>query len=288
LQQAIDDFSGDHELTNSPMFRFRIYNAVSQVLLQTHQYKILEDYLWKTYKLFLKEKLFTKNNHETKLQMLTYLVNTFCKNGKLKKSLEYTDELLKGMKEYNGILYEKFLFYYYNSLVINYSKLDRKKQISILEEMQENEKINSSPFYRQFIYMNMSLAWFDLKEYHKATRSLTKLYMLKDFKDTDESLKLKIAVTDLITRFELNDLETFDYKLKQLNKDFKELISQDQHENEKLILDILQLMVSRDEKKRKTLAAKVKAFLAQDEDEEQSGFIDYKEWLTEKAKVVLK
>jgi len=132
------------------------------------------------------------------------------------------------------------------------------------------------------------LAWFDLKEYHKATRSLTKLYMLKDFKDTDESLKLKIAVTDLITRFELNDLETFDYKLKQLKKDFKELISLGQHENEKLILDILQLMVSRDEKKRKTLAAKVKSFLAQDDDEEQSGFIDYKEWLSEKAKSILK
>ena len=106
--------------------------------------------------------------------------------------------------------------------------------------MQENEKLNTSSFYRQFIFLNLSLAWFDLKEYHKATRSLTRLYMLKDFKDINPSLKLKIAVTDVITRFELNDLETFEYKLKQLRKDFKELIAMDEHESEKQILEILQ------------------------------------------------
>lgn len=289
LQKTIDDFSGDVELTKSPMFRFRIYSAVSQVLLQTHQYKILEDYLLKTYKIFSKEKLFTKNNHETKLQMLTYLVNSFYKNGKLKKSLEYTDELLVGMKEYSNMLYDKFLFYYYNSLVINYSKLDKKKEIEILDEMHANEKISSSPFYRQFIYLNLSLAWFDLKEYHKATRSLTKLYMLKDFKDTNESLKLKIGLTDVITRYELNDLETCEYKLKQLKKDFKELIPLEEHINEKQVLDILQLMVAKDEKKKKLLSAKVKAFLSgAGQEEDQGGVINYKDWLVEKAKILFK
>ena len=32
------------------------------------------------------------------------------------------------MKAYNQLFYDKFLFYYYNALVINYSKTDKQKE----------------------------------------------------------------------------------------------------------------------------------------------------------------
>ena len=93
-----------------------------------------------------------------------------------------------------------------------------------------------------------------------------------------------------MTRYELNDLDTFDYKLKQTRKDFKELILQKEHENEKLMLDILQLIVSRKEKKTKLLASKVKAYLLlkEGDESEQGGLKNYKDWLNEKANVLLK
>ena len=62
--------------------RLKIYRAVSQILLQRHEYIALEEYLEKTYSDFNKEKLFNKSNHESKLQMLTYMVNCLHKNGK--------------------------------------------------------------------------------------------------------------------------------------------------------------------------------------------------------------
>ena len=40
--------------------------------------------------------------------------------------------LKNAMEEYHHMLYDKYTFFYYNSLVINYSKLDRDKAISIL------------------------------------------------------------------------------------------------------------------------------------------------------------
>jgi hypothetical protein len=91
LQKTIDDFLHDPEIRKSPKFRFRIYTAASQILLQNREYQALEEYLLRTYKEFTKLELFNKNNHDTKLQMLTYLVNSLFKNDKLKLSLQYTE-----------------------------------------------------------------------------------------------------------------------------------------------------------------------------------------------------
>ncbi|MBK8413965.1 MAG: hypothetical protein IPL22_05265 [Bacteroidetes bacterium] len=106
----------------------------------------MEEYLLRTYKEFTKLELFNKNNHDTKLQMLTYLVNSLFKNDKLKLSLQYTELLHDAMMEFGKSLYDKYLFFYYNSLVINYSKLDKEKAIQVLEDIRENRKITATPF----------------------------------------------------------------------------------------------------------------------------------------------
>lgn len=140
LQQTVENYSQDKELIRSAKLRFRIYHAVTQILLQKRDYKALEEYLLSVFKEFNEEKLFVRTNHDTKLQMLVYLVNSLFKNNKLKESLHYTEQLRLAMEEYQRLYYDKYLFFYYNSLVINYSRLDRNRAIEILEEMKGNEK----------------------------------------------------------------------------------------------------------------------------------------------------
>lgn len=290
LEKTINDFSGDKKLKKSSLLRFKIYTAASQILLQKHQYPLLETFLKKTYGEFSKEKLFNKNNHDTKLQMLTYLVNTLHKNNKFKQSLHYAELLKKGMNEFNNMLYDKYMFYYYNSLVINYAKLDRNKELATLEELKGNIKIKNNPFYQQFIYLNLFLLHFDLQEYHKAAKNLTKLYLLKDYKDTDPSLRFKIAIADLITRYELKDFETFEYKLKQVKKDFSDLLNKKENENEKQLMTILKAMFdSVDIKKNKHLISKINTFLTGAKatlTTEDKGVINYADWLKEKVSIL--
>ena len=287
LEKTINDFTADKKLKKSPLLRFKIYHAVSQILLQKHQYALLENYLLKTFREFSKEKLFSRNNHDTKLQMLTYLVNSMYKNGKLKQSLQYAELLKKSMNEFNKLLFDKYMFYYYNSLVINYSQLDNKKAISILEDLKENEKIKNNPFYQQFIYLNLFTLWFDRNDYHKAAKNLTRLYLLKDYNDTNPSLRFKIAVADLITRYELKDFETFEYKLKLLKKDFKLLMNKKEHAAEKELISILKGMFdSVDIQKNKLLIGKINRFVNQEANEsntEDTEVINYRQWLQEAA-----
>ena len=186
------------------------------------------------------------------------------------------------MKAYNQLFYDKFLFYYYNALVINYSKTDKQKEIVTLQEMEQNEKINANLFYRQFILLNFALAYFDQKEFNLSAKSFTRLQMMPDYKETDESLRMKVAVAELMTRHELNDYSTFDYKLKQFKKDFRGVLNKPENEPEKLMSEILKLMMSVNNRKNRAIELRIAQLKTFSKEEDQSGLINYLDWLQEK------
>jgi len=284
LQKTVDDFLHDPEISKSPKFRFRIYTAVSQILLQNRDYLALEEYLLKTYKEFTKLGLFNKNNHDTKLQMLTYLVNSLFKNDKLKQSLQYTEFLKNAMEEFGKMLFDKYIFFYYNSLVINYSKLDKEKAIQVLEDIRENPKITSTPFYEIFIYLNLGVLHFDLGRYRESLRFITRLYQLNSYQNADKALQFKISIVELMIRYELRDLEYLEYRITRMKKDFRELLKKEEFLKEKdymLIISRLELAGGEPATLRKINFFIDKYKNSGDSDDE---IINYGNWLNDKIK----
>lgn len=286
LEQTVNTFSQTSGLKDSATLRFKIYSAVSQILLQRHDFQNLEGYLLSTYQQFSKEKLFNRNNHNTKLQMLTYLVNTLFKNNKIQESLEYAERLKEAMEEYNRALYDKYFFFYYNSLVINYSKIDLDKAIEILEGLKSNELLKKTPFYEVFVYLNLGIFFFDKKDYRKSIRNINQLYMLDSYKSGDESLKFKIAIAELIIRHELKDFDFLEYRLGQVEKDYKKLINLPENNREKELLDIISIMAKEGfTMGNKALIKKVEKFLQHKQElAEDTEVINYSEWLKAKMK----
>lgn len=244
LKKTTDDFIKDRDLKNSPQLRFRIYRAVSQVLLQRHEYKPLEQYLLATYKEFEKENLFNRSNHDTKLQMLTYIVNTLFKTDKLKQSLLWAEKLKVAMDEFNQLLFDKYFFFYYNALVINYSVLDPNQAITILEDLKDQSRIKSNAYYLWFVYLNLAVLHFDQANYKVAIKHFGKLSLLDGFKNADASLRLKISIGELLNRYELGQMDVLEYKMNRLNKEYKQLINDEDHYAEKEILEILKRMLN--------------------------------------------
>lgn len=282
LQKTVRELSADKELHASPKLRFKIYDAVTQILLQKRQYHALEEYLLGMYNDFIREKLFNKNNHDTKLQMLVFIANTLFKTDKLNESLKYTEKLKAAMDEHHRMYYDKYLFFYYNALVINYSRLDRSKAIDILMEMKANEKICSNNFYELFIYLNLAVVYFDKKDFHQSIRNLHKIYLLDGYKNADQSLQFKIAIADLIVRFELSDEDTLEYKLKQVKKDFRNMLNEKENSREKEMIEIISGMVKTPEvRSNKPLVRKIQSVLKMDEARDTE-IIHYRNWLKDK------
>jgi tetratricopeptide (TPR) repeat protein len=284
LEKTVSAFSKDKSLKDSSKLRFRIYEAVTQILLQRHEYETLEQYLSDTYKEFLKDKLFQKDNHKTKVQMLHYLVNASFKNKKYEESLAHAEEMHAAMKEYGNLLYHKFIFFYYNSLVINYSLLNKDKAISILDDLIAKRTLKSQPFYEVFVYLNLSILWFEKSDFRNAIRYLNKLYTHPEFKNADISLKFKIAIAELIIRFELLDFDFLETRIRQVRKEFSKLLSAEEQKREKEFLYILGKMIgspmlSRDKK----LLVKIKSFLSQKSALDDTEVINYSTWLKGKV-----
>ncbi len=284
LQKTVRELSADKELHRSPKLRFKIYDAVTQILLQKRQYHALEDYLLNMYHEFVKEKLFNKSNHDTKLQMLVFIVNTLFKTDKLNESLKYAEKLKTAMEEHHRQHYDKYLFFYYNSLVINYSRVNREKAIDILMEMKGNEKICSNNFYELFIYLNLAVTYFDKKDFHQSIRNLHKIYLLDGYKTADRSLQFKIAIAELIIRYELSDEDTLEYKLKQVKKDFRTMLNQKENRREKEMIEIISMMMRNESiKQNKPLVKKIQELLnTKQDDSSDTEIITYHNWLKEK------
>ncbi len=239
LRKTVEEFSLDQKVMADPKFRFRVYDAVSKILLEQRDYVALESYLLETYDAFVQEGLFGKANHDTKLQMLTYIINALFKNGKTKESLVYVERLGTAMDQFGQMLRSKYEFFYYNSLFLNHSGENVGEAIKVLERMQGVESIAAVPQYFIFIYLNLGLMEYTLKHYKAAIKHVVKLRLHESLTAADDGFRLRIDIFELALRLELRDNETLDYRLQQVRHDYAALLASHAMEKDSEMLDLI-------------------------------------------------
>lgn len=290
LDNTIREFAEDDSLKQSKMFQTRIYKAVSQILIQSHNFTELEKFMLATYKRFVAEDWFDKTNHESKLQMLVYIINALFKNAKFRESLDYAETLGEELDAYNNLLYDKYVFYYYNALVINYAQLDIKRGLRALDELEREIKGKKNSYYEFFVHLNRANLLFFERRTNDAIRSLIKLYLNDHYKKTDSSFKLKIALAECIMQYESADEEMTIKRVEQVKKQFGELLKADDFSRERYILELLPQMIEfKDLSANKKLFASVKKFVLSDVkgEVEDGEVLRYRAWLAPKVQVAM-
>lgn len=243
LNNIIRKFTNDTALKESKSFQVRIYQVVSQALLQQHNYVALEEYLVETLRHFEHQNWFDKQNHETRLQMLTYTINSLFRNGKFKESLQYAALLGKEIRAYNNLLYDKYLFFYYNSLVINYSSLDKRKALQTLEEFEREIKNKRNSYYDQFLYLNKAILLHQLSKPEEAIRNIVRLYVNDNFTNTAPAIKLKVFMAELIMQFDAGDPESYLNRSSTFKAQFKTLLKTKDFERERRFINLVDKMI---------------------------------------------
>mgnify|MGYP001156791896 CR=1 FL=1 len=283
LNNIINTITSQKEISQTPKFRLKLYGAISRILLQENNFNALEKYLEETYKSFIKDKLFNKTNHEQKLMMLTYWANSLYKNGKMKASLKIAEKLNNAMTEFDSFLKNKFLFYYYNTLVINYSKLDQNKALKVLEKAKNNSIIQSLPTFGAFIYLNVGLIYFDQKQYRLSIKHFSRLILQKDFLNLSPQFQLKILTSEIIIRYELKQLDLVEKKIKKIKSRLKH--TKDKNKRERDMITIIEkLIYCNNIKSDKDLYAKINKLITETslENAQNLDVINYNKWLIDK------
>lgn len=273
LEATVADLVEDRTLL-TPKFRLKVYRAVSQILLSKREFGALEDYLISTFEAFQAEDLFNKSNHDSKLQMLTYLVNTLFKNNKIKDSLGWAGVLKSAMDEFNGVLRDKYQIYYFNALVNNYNVIDKDKSIAILEEIKESKWMQSDPYLGIFVYINLALNWFDKFNYKKSLRNFQQLQLQDQYQKTSDELKFKWGIGELIVRYKIGNKENFQARFNNLKNDYFEQYNDIENIRDNNFMNILFFM---NEGKKEEYLKATQVFLKQESKDEE--LIDYNSWL---------
>lgn len=242
LNKSIKEFSEDDFLNTSKVFQIRLYRAVSQQLLQTHNYFQLEKYMKSTISYFENKHWFDKSNYDTKLQMRVYLINALFRNEKYNESLQEAEILGIEILEYQKAYYSKYVFYYYNALYINFAKIDLNKAVKALNELDKVMKNLKNSYYEQFILLNKSTLYFELKKYNEAIRQLVRLYINESYQNASTIFKLKVSVAELIMQYESGDLKVYKNRLEQVRKYFAEYLNKKEYKRDKDFLKILELL----------------------------------------------
>ncbi len=286
LDNTIKEFAEDDSIKNSKTFQTRVFRAVSQILIQNHNFTELERFTIATYKRFVDEKWFDKNNHESKLQMLIYIVNALFKNQKYTESLDYAETLGEEMSAFNNQFYNKYLFFYYNALVINYAHIDLGRGLKALDEMEKEIKGLKNPYYEFFILWNKATLLFSQRKFNEAIRNLVRLFLNDHYKKADVSLKLKIGVAECIMQYESGDAETALKRVEQVRKNYALQLAAGDYKREVAVLKLLQRMVEAGElEEDKKLMAEIKKFVnASVSDSVEDGeVLRYRAWLAPKV-----
>lgn len=284
LQKTVDEYARDPGLSQNAQFRFRLYSAVSKILVQRKDYVELEKYLIPTYEEFIRDQLFHKGNHETRLQMIIYIINALMKNGQYERSLEYVKQLKEAMEAYSRLFYDKYLFNYYYTLAGIYASLDSDKALEILREMLQNKTITSVPAYQVYIYVNLALVYYARKEFKQSIQHLVKLSLQDGYPGLDGSVKLKLTVFELALRYNLQEDEVLEYRICQCKQDFGEYFEQEAFAKERDAVYLLEAMNAvPDVRKAPSVLTQVNEFLEQYEDED-GDFLEFSEFFRDQVR----
>jgi hypothetical protein len=286
LDSSIKEFANDDSIRQSKTFQTRVFRALSQILIQSHNFVELEKFMLITYKRFVDEKWFDKSNHEIKLQMLVYIINATFKNRKFTESLDYAETLGEELSAFNNLLYDKYLFFYYNALVINYAQIDLTRGLKALDEAEREMKGMKNSYYDFFILLNKANLLFFQRKTNDAIRNLVRLYANDHYKNTDISFKLKIAVAECIMQYESGDKESSLKRVEQVIKQFKEQLATDDFKRERFILQLIPRLIANPViTANKKLFAEVKKFVLSpvNKSVEDGEVLRYRAWLSPKV-----
>jgi len=274
LKESYALASKSKDIIDSPRFKMRLFKMYSRLLLQKKDYKALKEFLISSYEDFTTNKIFNRSNHNDKLTLLTYLTNSLYKLKEHKASLEYAEILKASLNEYEGFLSDKYIFYYYNSLVLNYSVKDKSKALAILEIASKNEVIKKLPAYTTFIYLNTALLHYYLKDYANASRNIARLIQQEDFLLLGDVFRLKLQIVELIIKLSLHKHDIVLERIQHIKSEYKSLLKEKKAQRDVKILSIIGQMANKENAKE--LIDEFQSNFISDEDVD---IINYNDWL---------
>jgi hypothetical protein len=281
IESTLGNFAGDDTIFKSLQFKIKFYKTISQILVQQKKYDELEKYLEQTFHDFSKHQLFNKQTHDIKVEQLVYWGNSLLMQRKYDRAIEQSMVLEQALKEHQGILFDKYIYFVYQLQINSYAAINLDKAVELLQKVITSKNVISEPYYLLINSANLAFCYFVQKKFKLVIKTIQSIYRNDFFETTDIHMKAQLAVLEMLTWYELNEPDNFDYRYKQIEKSFnKEWI--DYQGIDKDLLKMAHMMLySTRHKNNADLKLMANDYLKANANN-QNRIFNYEEWIVEK------
>lgn len=288
LENVIEQLQVMEELKDSATVKFEIHQCVRESLLQRKEFKLLADYMIDSLDKFSSEKLFTKRNHNEKIVILTWIINSTIKTKEYKKSATYVELLHEAVQEHNGLYYKQYVWIYHLSQLATKGYMRQiKEAIALMEEALKKNQLNFSNPYAMFVYVNLSSVYYYDHNMDKALHYLSMIISDNSFTQLPSLWKINLRIIAIIYHIEQKNHLYARSIYANVRRAHRELLKDEAYQREFRFLDVLRDIIKIPQPfKNQKIIAKINDFLEAYPNFEPAAneVINYNIWLTSRMK----
>ncbi len=263
LEEILNDLQMNASEKLTPSVQIKINKCARNILLQKREYAELCLYLSKTYTTFEETNVFSHKNHEEKIIMIVWLVNSFLKVKNLEKSKHFTKLLGENINLYNNEFSNKYVWLYYQCNTAH-DVLDRKPEsaIAALEGLSASSRY-ADVLSEVSIFLNLAILCYYRGDMNNSLTYFSKVVLSNEFKKLSPYLKLNISIVEIILRLETKDFQYAFNRFTEVKRKYRVDLSSTPYKDQSKFLDILKIYVSNvDAYKDKKGRKKIEAFIS--------------------------
>jgi len=126
----------------------------------------------------------------------------------------------------------------------------------------------------------MGLIYYDQKKYRLSIKQISRLILQKDFVNLDLYFQLKILISEIIIRYNLDQIDLIIEKLRFIKRRYKSIISQNLRD--RIVINIIERLICSDNiNNDKSLIRDIKNLksMSSQKNAENTDIINYNEWI---------
>ena len=235
-----------YNLTNRISERPKVFYSISAIIrsntLIEKDFKKFIPFLIKNYEKSVKNKFFTKTNHNYKLEILYMICHALFRNKQFKESLaylkEFEEEILRYSKVHYLQFYPKYVLLY--SAILNYSgKIE--EAISLLENSMKGSGFKNDAENNLDKLLNISVYYFNTSNFSKANT------LLMTFPHSDKWCEkkkgkdwlLRKLLIEVLIQYELENIEIALGRIKYIENYFRNEFQTKAYEKSRIYLSFI-------------------------------------------------
>ncbi len=262
LEETREKLESHQQIFHSAAGKISIFRAVAAILQQKSAYSELEKYVKETFTNFETHHIFNKDNHNFRILMQVWRINSLGLLLRLKEAREALSVLKEDLDKFNRKHFNEYAIYYY-SAKINNDKSSGNLEASMLsvQEALGMREVIQSNIHELLMLISLADQYFCQEQPQKALECVEKIKNHSKFPKLGEEIRLYLGVFEMVMYYESRNYSRAEEAFTKWKQDFKALLKEGSYDKAYRFAEIIiRLCEAAREGKRIFLKSALKGF----------------------------